>query len=190
MILLRFLKKLPVVLAVVAMLLGSFQTAWGALVPSSDTLKDYTPSPIPIITMKGEKNFDLKPQPGFDVTLLMNQSVHFSWNNSKIKFVIKDNRGKEVFVQEIGDKKDITLVPREIKLKAGQQYSWNVDDDLNVFKFTILDEATEKELLANLAEINTENLSPEECIVKKLAYLQMLSDEYSESFDFYWLIAQ
>ena len=191
-------KKLAFILAVITMVLGSFQPLFAKdykpiSMPIPSSRKDYTPIPIFIPGTKGEKNFDLKPQPGFDVTLLMNQTVHFAWSDSNAKknFVIKDSKGKKVFETGISGKNSIDILPSEIKgLKAGKKYSWSVDGGLNVFEFTILDEKTEKQLRDNLAEIDAENLSPDECIVEKAVYLQMLSDKYPDSFDLYWLIAQ
>ena len=81
-------------------------------------------------------------------------------------------------------------MPRAQKFKAGEKYSWSVDDDLNIFQFTVLDEQTEKEIIANLAEIDAKNFTVDERALQKARYLQLLSDNYPDEFDLYWLSAQ
>lgn len=187
-------KKLAILFAVTAMLFGNLQ----ALCAKDYTSiripihhKDYTPVKIFIPKTKGDEKLDLKPQPGYDVTLLPNQKVHFAWsdNTSKI-FVIKDSNGESVFEKVIDGENGIDLVPIESNLKAGQKYFWSVDDNSKPYEIEIFDERIETDLLAELAKIDAESLSREEGVLEKAEYLLMLSDEHSETFDFYWLIAQ
>lgn len=165
-------------------------------IPIASSRKDYQPIPIFIPNTKGEEKIDLIPQPGFNVTLLMNYKVHFEWsnntknNNPSKKFVIKDSKGNKVFEKAFGNKNSIDILPRELKLKSGQKYFWNVDENSRTYEFKILDEQIEKELLKNLAEIDAEGFSPDECILEKATYLEMLSYQQPEIFDLYWLIAQ
>ena len=215
-------KKLAALLVFAMAIFGNFQITCAKdyqpiAIPIPASLKDYKPIPIPIPKTRGKspsfgsaggelrgdkekirryEKFDIKPQPGYDVTLLMNFTIHFAWsdkysgNDAKKKFVIKDKNGKKIFEEIIGDKNSIDILPSKAKLKPSEKYSWSVGDNPKTYDFQVLDEQTENELLKNLAEIDSENLSPEECAIKKSAYLQMLSDEYPENFDFYWLIAQ
>ena len=201
MIRLSVQKKLATVLVFAMAIFGNFQITCAKdyqpiAIPIPASLKDYKPIPIPIPKTRGNEKFNLNPQPGYDVTLLMNFTIHFAWsdkysgNDAKKKFVIKDKNGKKIFEEIIGDKNSIDILPSKAKLKPSEKYSWSVGDNPKTYDFQVLDEQTENELLKNLAEIDSENLSPEECAIKKSAYLQMLSAMYPENFDFYWLIAQ
>lgn len=208
----KILKTSKVVLAFVVTMVGGFPTAFGALPDEPDG--GYIPSPISMIQMRSVDTLELRPQPGYDVTLLTSLPVHFEWweesatndfvikdNNGKPvfdvssgneskNFVIKDSKGKSVFEKSIDNESSIDILLSNLnKLKAGQKYSWSVNGK-NSYNFTILDAQTEKELLEKLDKIDAEGLSPEECALKKANYLLMLSEEYSNSFDFYWLIAQ
>ena len=194
-------KKLAALLVFAMAIFGNFQITYAKdyqpiAIPIPASLKDYKPIPIPIPKTRGNEKFNLNPQPGYDVTLLMNFTIHFAWsdkysgNDAKKKFVIKDKNGKKIFEEIIGDKNSIDILPSKAKLKPSEKYSWSVGDNPKTYDFQVLDEQTENELLKNLAEIDSENLSPEECAIKKSAYLQMLSAMYPENFDFYWLIAQ
>ena len=136
-----------------------------------------------------EEDLNLKPQPGFDVTLLTNQSVCFAWDGSAKNFVITNEAGEKVFEKAIGGAKKIDVVPSEANLKAGQKYSWSVNGN-DQFKFSILDAQTEKEILDGLAEIDAEKLSADERALKKAAYVQLVSDIYPDKVDLYWLSAQ
>lgn len=159
--------------------------------PTPETLGNYKPIPISIPNTRSNEKFDLKPQPGYDVTLLLNHKVHFAWSNKNSKkFTIKDENGKTIWEQDIGGKNEIDIVPSEINLKTGEKYLWNVDGISKNYKFAILKENIEKELLENLSTINAENLPPDECILKKATYLLMLSEKLSPDIDLYWLIAQ
>ena len=75
------------------------------------------------------------------------------------------------------------------KFKAGEKYFWSVDVSRER-KFTVLDAQTEKEILDRLAEIDAENLSADERVLKKATYVQLLSDLYPDTVDLYWLSAQ
>ena len=194
------LKKLAMVIAFLAAVLGVFQMTrakgigeFGSIsivIPSAAEIGSWEPIVINIPGMKGNESFDLNPQPGYDVTLLPNQTVHFAWSDDTAKtFVIKDKTGKKVFDCDISNKASIDLVPSELKLKTGNEYFWSVNGKRD-YRFIIFDEQTENQLLQELAKMDTENLSPEECVLKKAKYLLMLSDEHPETFDFYWIIAQ
>lgn len=133
----------------------------------------------------------LNPQPGFDVTLFSNQRVCFSWDGSNHKiFTIKDSKGNKVFEKKIDELNYIDLVPSEVKLKSGQFYVWNIDNDSRDYKFSVLDTKTENIILSKLAEFDSENISEEEKVFKKIIYLQLISDIYYEQLDLYWLTAQ
>lgn len=195
---------LTIIFALVATLFSCLQTAGAAASISPSELLIYKYRQIPLIISpikKDDTNFDLLPQPGFDVTLLKNQTVHFAWwkDNSKDessietnKFIITDERGKEILNQKTGSASSLDIDLGKIKLKSGQKYSWlvSVAGKTHSFKFTVLDEQTERELLDELAKIDAKNLPPEERILEKAIYVQMLSEEYPDKFDLYWLGVQ
>ena|GEM_PF-5502201 len=185
------LKKLAVALALGVVTFSGLQTAWAELLPVSNTVGVGIPIYIPTVRADDKTEFNLKPQPGFDVTLLLNQEVRFAWSTKAPKnFVIKDDKGKIIFKEKIGAKNSLDIAPSKAKLKTGQKYFWSVDDNLNTFEFTVLDEQTEKELLDKLAEIDSEYSSPEERVIRKALYVQLLSDDSKYGCDLYWLSAQ
>ena len=138
-----------------------------------------------------DDKLNLNPQPGFDVTLLPNQTVHFAWEKSSTgKFNIKTENGKKIFEKSINGKNELDIKLGSIKLKPDTKYIWNVDGDSHEYKFSVLDNNTEKKIIGKLAEIDTENVSSEEKILKKATYLQLISDLYPEKVDLYWLSVQ
>ena len=137
-----------------------------------------------------DDDLNLNPKPGFDVTLMQNQSVTFSWDGSAKKFYIKDDKGKNIFDVSVAGKNSVEIIPNKINLNAEQKYSWSLDDNSQSYQFTILDAQTEKEISDKLAEIDAENISNDERILKKSAYVQLISDIYSNKIDLYWLSAQ
>lgn len=186
----KFSNKFTAAIAFVALMFGCSQSA-GAY-EKADMLISDRQIPIVIPFQRGEEEIS-KPQPGYDVTLLMNQTVRFAWDGKSTgKFVIKDDKGKIIFEKKISaGTNQFDIVPADAKLKAGQKYSWSVDADATIFTFAVLDAKSEKELLDNFAEIDADkNLSAEERVLKKATYVQLLSDKHSDTLDLYWLSAQ
>ena len=182
----KFFGKVAVV-ALAAMIFCGTQTADAFPTVGSGIIDKYVFKPIP--TNRGSEDFDKRPQPGFNVTLLGNQRVHFAWTGkSNGNFIIKDAAGKIVFERAVDG--NFELVPAESKLKSGEKYSWSVDGGSNVYKFTVVDEQTENEILANLAELDAQtDFSAEERALRKALYVQLISDEEA-AIDLYWLSAQ
>ena len=134
---------------------------------------------------------DLIPQPGFDVTLLSSQNVIFSWYESDNNiFSITDEKGDTIFEENVKGLTSIEINLKDINLQAGKQYFWNVDGDPQKLKITMLNKKTERMILAKLAEIDSENISENERILKKITYVQLISDIYPEQIDLYWLSEQ
>lgn len=134
---------------------------------------------------------NLVPQPGYVVTLLSGQKVTFSWWSSKNKtFFITDDKGKKVFEKDISGMTSIEL-DLSAKLQTGKQYFWSVDGNPKNCKITKLDKKKEKEILSRLKEIDADkNLSENARILRKVNYVQLISDIYPEQIDLYWLSAQ
>lgn len=143
------------------------------------------------ISRGADNDLDLIPQPGYDVTLLKDCEVRFSWNaQDNAKFFIKDEQGKIVFEKTFNGVNYVDLVPANLKLSEGKSYVWGLDDSFEEYKFKILDSQMEKDLLSKLAEIDGEKLTEPENVLKKAEYLQLISDMFSETVDLYWLSLQ
>ena len=137
-----------------------------------------------------DDELNLNPKPGFNVTLLQNQAVTFAWDGAAKNFYINDAAGNKIFENAVAGKNFVEIIPAELKLNDAQKYYWRIDENSNAYQFNILDAQTEKEILSKLAEIDAENISPEERTLKKAAYVQLVSDIYPEKIDLYWLSAQ
>ena len=137
-----------------------------------------------------DDNLNLNPKPGFNVTLMQNQSVTFEWEGSAKKFYINDDNDKNIFETSVEGKNSVELIPNKINLNVERKYYWSLDRNSQSYKFTVLDAQTEKAISAKLAEIDTQNISLDERVLKKAAYIQLLSDIYPDTIDLYWLSAQ
>ena len=134
---------------------------------------------------------DLNPQPGFDVTLLSKQKVTFSWYEPDNKnFSIQDDKGKVIFQKDISGTTSTEIDIGAVKLQADKEYFWSVDGDSQTYKIKLLDKETETEIFAELAAIDSEEISANEKIFKKATYLQFISDTYPAKIDLYWFSAQ
>ena len=137
-----------------------------------------------------DDKLNLNPKPGFNVTLLHNHTVTFAWDGTAKNFYINNEKGEIIFETTVEGKNFIEVIPSQINLNVGQKYSWEIDENFNTYKFEILDSQTEKEILAKLEEIDSENISDDEHTLKKAAYVQLISDIYSDKIDLYWLSSQ
>lgn len=184
--------KVAAVLVVAALIFGGIQTSVATPIdPDPSSIWDWDLRDA----QDAEKVFDLAPNPCRDSTLLMNEKIYFVSSLDGEKIVLKNAKGKVIFEQAvIKDKKlgivKFALKPSDLKLKTKQQYSWGTNECPDRYTFTILDNKTEKEILAKLAELETENISPEQIAVNKAKYLQDFSDNNSKDIDLYWLSAQ
>ena len=144
------------------------------------------------VTLGAGDATDLAPQPGYDVTLISGQKVTFSWFSPDSKtFSIADENGRKVFEQDVRGLTSIEINIDSAKLKAGKQYFWSVDEQLENCKITMLDKKIGTQILSKLKEIDSaQNLSENERLLKKVAYVQLLSDTYPNKIDLYWLSAQ
>lgn len=149
----KILSKLAVIMTFVALMFGTFPTANAIdILPSPIPI---SPTPIPTHDLRGYSDFNLLPQPGFNVTLLLNQKVHFNLNDTQITgLVIVDDKGKKIFeTASAADKGSVDIVPADIKLESGKKYSWTVNGSNDVYKFTILDKKFEKDFLGAVDKI-------------------------------------
>ena len=100
--------------------------------------------------------------------------------------------GKKVFDTPVQGGGLIVLAPERLPLAPGQTYSVQLRGEGSVRTFTaaLLDRPMEDEVLQGLADIDGEKLSGGEAVVRKAAYLQMISDLYPATLDLYWLSFQ
>lgn len=106
--------------------------------------------------------------------------------------VLKELDGKEVFRKTFKDK-DRDLLPGNAGLEPGNIYIREIKKGgFFQFRSTIRMMGKKDEEIVNkaLAKIDREKRCPGEKIIRKAAYLQMLSDLYPEQVDLYWLSFQ
>lgn len=139
---------------------------------------------------RGQARF---PQPGDNATVISGQKTTFAWGNgSGASISFKDSRGAEVFRKQLQGKSHVQLAPEEIGMKPGEVYTWNVVGlrEIGRFRVRLLNVETAQQVTSDLNEIGKEQMSDAEKGVKKAAYLQFLSDSYSQEMDIYWLSCQ
>lgn len=135
-----------------------------------------------------EKGFNLDPKPGFDVTVLSNEQLEFTWDNADAsRFYVKNNKGNEIFTSNVMGKKSLKAVPKELGLNSGENYTWSVDGDFRDYKISVLDAETETYVMKEFAKIDSELLSDDEKLIKKSLYVQLISDMYPDKIDLYHL---
>lgn len=139
-------------------------------------------TPSPQLTMP-----DLRP--GENVTLLLKQRVKFTWSEPmKGKFVIYDKNGKSVFSKKISGVNEVEIVPAEVGLTAGEEYTWSAGNTRH--KFKMLSQDNNDAIMTQLNSIDKADMSETERIIKKAEYVQYISDTFPEEADLYWLSAQ
>ncbi len=100
--------------------------------------------------------------------------------------------GKQILEKPAGDGEFVVIAPEQLPMKPGENYSVQLKGDGAVRRFTasIAKKDLETQVLQGLADIDREKLPGAESVVRKAAYLQMISDLYPNNLDFYWLSFQ
>ena len=126
-------------------------------------------------------------------TLMMDIPIVLSWQNSKIdKLIITDAGAEKVFEKNVRNQGEISFSAAEAGLKRGNTYFWRFDDrDLTEgHTLSVLSKQPEYEILDGLANIDAEEGIAYEKMIRKAAFLQMISDSYPDMIDLYWLSLQ
>jgi hypothetical protein len=142
---------------------------------------------------RGSSARPMAPQPGANATVISGQKTTFAWENGGGAYIFfKDRRGTQVFRKQVQGKAHVQLAPEEIGMRPGEVYTWNVVGlrELGRFEVRLLDDETAQQVSSDLNRINEEQMSDAEKGIKKAAYLQFLSDSYSQEIDLYWLSYQ
>lgn len=128
------------------------------------------------------------PLPGFSVTLLAGEPVQFTWGNVNGQTLIfQDEHQNTIFRKSITELRSIRLSPEEIGLTPGQSYTWKVDGLPGSCQVVLLGPEIFKQVDGDLQKIDGVPGSAGEKILRKAAYLQLVSDVYPSKIDLYWL---
>lgn len=100
--------------------------------------------------------------------------------------------GKQITETPVAGGEFITVAPEQMPLKPGESYTVLLRGDGAVRRFTasVANKDLEEQVLQGLVDIDLERLPGAEAVVRKAAYLQMISDLYPETLDLYWLSFQ
>jgi len=123
--------------------------------------------------------------PGPDATLIPGELVNFAWGGAQggQALVVVDSGRQMVFRKTLNGENWIDVVPEEMNLKAGETYTWKIEGLVmaDQCKIRLLSEERLKMIKTDLAAMSgTSDL-------EKAAYLQFVSDSYSDEIDLYWL---
>lgn len=131
---------------------------------------------------------NLAPIPGFSVTLLAGEKVPFAWGSTAGQTLIfKDEAQNVIFRKAVAGQSAIRLSPEEIGLKPGQVYTWSVEGLPGSCQVVLLDADTQAKIAADLLRLESEAGNPTDKLIKKAAYLQLISDVQPQKMDLYWL---
>lgn len=132
------------------------------------------------------------PMPGYNATLLPNETVVFSWPTGGTTFLIVDKKWYQHVRIPLSGERSVSLTPERIGIKQGETYTWQVDgsgsDEIYQIRLANPDYTTL--VREGLSAIDKTTPEAEERTVRKAAYLQLLSDIYPKNLDLYWLSAQ
>ena len=154
-------------------------------------------SPVPAKLPAKKKGNPFKgkgtPQPGYDVTVVPREPIRFTWNKEagEAKAVVfSDKNGKEVFRKAVSDYFD--LKAEEIGIKPGETYSWKIEGLESGISpvIRLLSSENINQIKNDFKVIDGESKNEEEKRLRKIAYLQFMSDMYPEEIDLYWLSFQ
>jgi len=146
-------------------------------------------SPVDCKKMLRDKTENLPAR----ASLMMETPIVLSWHISGIrKLIVMDARAEKIFEKDVSNRSEISFSAAEAGLKRGETYSWRFDawDSKEVNTLRVLSEQSEYEILDGLAKIDAEKNAVHEKMINKAAFLQMISDDYQDTIDLYWLSLQ
>ncbi len=138
---------------------------------------------------------ELLPQPAPGSTLLSEHKTKFVWNNKGCKtFTIREASSGEVICQkDVAKQKEVVIVPKEVGMKTGHTYYWELDGDGRVIRreLCLIDATIESEVLKILPELNkVEMYEDVDRHLLQAAYLISLSDKSNGRVDLHWLAVE
>jgi hypothetical protein len=154
----------------------------------SASARSFTPQAICETVMR--ERIENLPSRG---TLMMDIPIVLSWQNSNIDtLIITDARAEKVFEKNVRNQGELSFSAAEARLNRGETYFWRFDDwdSTERHELSVLSKQLEYEILDGLAKIDTEEGVAYEKMIRKAAFLQMISDTYPDMIDLYWLSLQ
>jgi len=144
---------------------------------------------IPLVTRARKTKM---PWPLY-ATLMQGYPIKVSGENEGIRSIdIIDGKGQKVYEKLIKSKEAISLIPGEIGINPLEPYTVYINKDNSKRKLDIMlmDGTTQEEILNGLADIDKENITKPDNLIKKAVYFQLVSDAYPTKIDLYWLSYQ
>jgi hypothetical protein len=143
-------------------------------------------------TVKGSGGDGYVPQPGYWATILPEEAVEFSWDRpGSRRIVFRDPSGVEVFSKVLGEEASIKLTAREIAMRPGEIYRWEIEAPgvprgRETYALKLLESGTADLVGVDLKELAEEKIGGTERKLRIAAYCQFISDTYPEDVDLYW----
>lgn len=131
------------------------------------------------------------PQPGYRATLIPDLPVTFTWRGTGGRTIVfKDSKGLIVFTQPVSrDTDSIILTSSQIGMTVSETYFWEVEGAPSGEKYRVrlLSEDLVRLIKADLSAIDkTPDLNPDDKIIRKSIYLQLMSEGYPGEINLYW----
>jgi hypothetical protein len=160
----------------------------------SDFVKPVSYGAVPLVTRSGKKaTLSLPWIIPVRATLITDYPLKLSGisgDNEVKSIAVLDKKGEKVFEKTIPDGKPALIVAEQSGIRPLQPYTVYIATKKGIAQkmaVVIMDEATRAEVMKGIADIGGENSSASETLLRKIAYLQLISDAYPEKMDLYWL---
>lgn len=133
------------------------------------------------------------PLPGKWATVIPGESIPFAWESGAAKFlVIKDYKGKEIYRKNIRSKRKIDLNSDEIKMEPYCKYNWGIEIEglegvQADYELEIVGDELIQVIKTGFEKIAEKKLDHIREQLHKASYIQMISDNFRDRLDLYWL---
>ena len=147
---------------------------------------DYVSSSM---TLKGSPSEEEISLPGSHASALPGVKITFAGTDGEGKrLVFIDEKGKEFFSSEMKGNR-LSLTPEEIGMRQDTEYVWTMEGrkDNGRNRLRLLSEETARQIRSDMKEMENQPVSEVEKGIRKVAYLQYMSDAYPKEIDLYWM---
>ena len=158
----------------------------------NDFVKPTSYGAVSLVTRSNKKTkLSLPPIIPVQATLMTDYPLKLSgFNADAIKSIaVFDKKGEKVFEEAITNAKPVNLVAEQLRIRSMQPYTVHIVREGITQKMSVvlMDQTTRAEVMKGIADIDAENGGASETLIRKIAYLQLISDAYPEKVDLYWL---
>lgn len=132
---------------------------------------------------------DPKANPSSFISLIYDYPLKIEHSGDDRSVFIFDSKGNKIWENRIKGGRGLAINPRELALNPNEKYMFVIETVVlkKASVLILMDETMQNEIRKGIADIEEENTSATDLLIRKVTYCQLVSDVYPDKVDLYWL---